>query len=354
MAANAVPVELVDKIVKSAYEVDDNTTIACCALVDSKWRAASRPYVFREVRLSTEARLDQLKALLDREADIGPLIRTLTLRPHQGPVGTPSPWPCPWLSAVGANLSPALSRLRAIKLIDVYDYGDAFNQEFVDGFASFTSVERLTIDQCALNLAVVRCVATALPALRLLDVGHIKPLPLLVEGLEERHVPRLTSLRLDIGEIYPYGFRDMAQWVMNTPTRDTLHSATLVARMATAQAVGNFINDFGPQLVELDLQLELRYPAPVEAEGTQVRRFLRMHKHSIFLESCSHWFRHRATSVYRPAVSHASSSLADDSDHPRTVVSSYLSPSAPAILGSADDGRGRRASGLCSPRGPHQ
>ena len=219
MSTDAVPLELVVRIVDLAFDGTNTSTLKSCALVSSMWRAASRPKIFEEVKISSDARLGELEDLLDHDDGVGQFIRTLTVRPHKETI----PTPLPWLATIGTRLSPRLTELRTVRFADVFDFGDSFTEEFVHTFSSFASVERLAFEECTINLAVPYCVAASLPCLRSLDLGFIMPLQLLADLPQQLHPPSLAAARLDIGHIYPYGFSRAAEWLLSTPSRDTTH-----------------------------------------------------------------------------------------------------------------------------------
>ena len=260
-----LPNELVDDILKYISSASDTKTLRACSLVCHVWWYLSRPYIFHTVTITVHARLIELEDLLDRERAIGLYVRSLTIRPEVGPVSTPSPW----LESIVVRLPGMLPNLRTIQLIKLYDFGDYITEGFIQGFTSFTSVVNLAFDNCSLSLPLVFAVASALPDLRHLRIGFIMPLHLLpgTDTLPRIHSPKLHSLHLDIGEMYPYGMQEITGWIMDCPSRHSLRSLRICAIPVNMGPAGKFIEDLGPQLNELDLKLDIRLPAPVEAEG---------------------------------------------------------------------------------------
>ncbi|EKM52051.1 uncharacterized protein PHACADRAFT_150980 [Phanerochaete carnosa HHB-10118-sp] len=219
MSADALPVELVDKAIKFAYNDADALTLTSCALVCRIWGAVSRPYIFERVKIASDDRLTVLENLVERDANVGPFIRALIVQPS--PVLTTVP--SSWVGRLAKRLPSKLARLQAIRLICIFDLGEAFERGFVHEFATFATVDRLTIDKCALNLSLVYLLAAALPGLRHLHLGVIMPvLSVLTEPLAQLHPLRLTSVGLDVGSVYPYGLRDLVSEV-----RAPLRSITL-------------------------------------------------------------------------------------------------------------------------------
>lgn len=264
MSIDSLPVELVHKVIKFSYGGVDGQTVASCALVCQTWRAVSRPYVFDQVKISSDERLTAFEDLVERDDAVGPYIRTLIVRPSVDLATVPSPW----VGRFAKRLPAKLTRLRAIELICIFDLGDAFENGLVNEFSRFVSADRLTLDQCALNLTLVYPLAAALPGLRHLHLGNIMPIPYVLPNPPEQLYPlQLTSAGLDVGGVYPYGLREVVSWIQGSPSRHTLRFVTLVARIGTTSSAGRILSELGHQLEELDLRLEITFPATVEAES---------------------------------------------------------------------------------------
>ena len=92
MSANALPIELVEKIIKLASGPSDGLTAASCALVCRLWRDASRPCVFERIKLTSDDRLSAFEELVARDGSIGPLVRTLVVQPFPQLATVPSLW----------------------------------------------------------------------------------------------------------------------------------------------------------------------------------------------------------------------------------------------------------------------
>ncbi|GJE91636.1 hypothetical protein PsYK624_077860 [Phanerochaete sordida] len=272
MSLESIPVEIVDKFVRFAYDTGGGATLASCALVCRTWRGVSRSYIFERVKVPSDHRLTALEDLVERDLDVGPLIRTLVVQPLPQLATTPSPW----VSRLAKRLPAKLVRLHALEVRHLFDLGDLFEHGFVHDLATFTSVESLTLDQCALNLELVYPLAAAFPGLRHLSLGAIMPVPCVLPAPPPQlHPPHLTSLALDVGDVYPSGMRDAADWLLRGPSRETLRALTLVARLGTLPAAGALLTALGPQLTALDLELALQFPASIEAEMVRTEISLR-------------------------------------------------------------------------------
>lgn len=258
-----LPLELVEKAVKFAHGGVDGTTLASCASVCRSWRALSRPYIFERTEVSSSDRLAALEDLVEQDGDVGPLVRTLVVRPALELTTVPAPW----FRKLAKKLPAKLERLQAIELACLFELGDAFDGDFVRELAAFASVSRLVVDQCGMHMSLVYALAAALPALRDLRLGVIMPAARITpRAPEQLHPLCLDAAALDVGDVYPRGLRDVVDWVLASPSRETLRSLTLVARLATAPEVGRVLRELGPQLAELDLKLDIAFPAPLEAE----------------------------------------------------------------------------------------
>ncbi|GJE89970.1 hypothetical protein PsYK624_060880 [Phanerochaete sordida] len=263
MPVEDLPAELLHVVVKFAYGGTDGRALACCALVCRNWRAAARPLVFERIKISSEDHLTSLEDLVENDSDVGPFVRTLTVRP----TAEINPVPSPWLGKLAKKLPARLVRLHALEFICIFELGDAFEPGFLHELAGFATVGHLTVDKCGMHLALVYALAATLPSMRHFHVGEILPVPLVSPAAPSQlYPPRLTGLGLDVGDVYPHGMRDVASWVLGTPSRHTLRSLALVARLNNTQEVGRVLSELGPQLAELDLRLDIAFPPPLEAE----------------------------------------------------------------------------------------
>ncbi|EKM52056.1 uncharacterized protein PHACADRAFT_150994 [Phanerochaete carnosa HHB-10118-sp] len=259
MSTDSLPIELVIKVVKSAYGGVDGQTLASCVLVCKTWRAVSRPYIFECVKISSNERLIALEDLVEHDDAVGPYIRTLIVRPSVELATVPSPW----VSKFAKRLPAKLTRLQAIKLICIFDLGDAFEHGLVNEFSKFTPVDRLIFDQCALNLTLVYPLAAALPRLRHLHLGIIMPIPYVLPNLPEQlHPLRLTSAGLDVGDIYPYGLRELVSEVQ-APLRSITLGVLNVADADTLPSLAPLAAVINNDLMSTLQEERLLYTGPV-------------------------------------------------------------------------------------------
>ncbi|THG93496.1 hypothetical protein EW026_g7755 [Hermanssonia centrifuga] len=245
-----LPFELVDKIIREASSNHSSATLRACALVCETWRAAARPYIFRKIKILDESQLATLETLIGTDPAVGVLIRELIIQPRTEQERTPSRW----ISRFPAVLPPHLNRLQTIQLVDLFDFGEYCNPDFFSAFSAFASVDQLILHHCALNLRLVYSCVSALPNIRHLHVGTMLPVPyILPDAPPQLHAPKLLSIKLNVGSMYPMALEEILEWMLGSSSKDYLRSASLTTRIVNATAVGNFIDELGGLLQHLEL-----------------------------------------------------------------------------------------------------
>ncbi len=261
MSSVLLPFELVDNVVGMTSNNNDNATLRACALVSQTWRDATRPYIFRKIKIADEPLLAALEALVTVDSTVGLLVRELTVQPRTQQEHTPSSW----LSRFPTLIPSYLTRLQTIQFIDLFEFGEYCNESFFREYSKFTSVERLIFHNCSLDLHLIYSYTCALPNVRHLQVGSTLPLPsMLSEPPPQLHSPRLSSIKLNLGQAYPMALEEILVWALASPSKESLRALSVSTRIVESTAVGNFIREIGGSLQHLDLHLAQSFGSPIE------------------------------------------------------------------------------------------
>lgn len=247
-----LPFDILDAVIK---RTEDKSTLSACSQVSRLWRQASRPQVFRQVKITDGDRLAAFEGLLDSDPDIGGFVRELVLRPYHPP-DEEIPLPTPWIARFPAILPSRLTKVVTMQLVQIYDYGEFLDHDFFPKLAGFTSVERLVVKDCFLVQHFIISLISSFSNLRHLHIGPCRPTAnILHEPPLLLYQPHLISLKLEVGNKYPGFLQRILEWVLQPPSRTSLRSFSVVVHMMDAEAVGNLLRKIGNTLEELEIRL---------------------------------------------------------------------------------------------------
>jgi hypothetical protein len=284
-ALQSLPSTILQTVIHLAYDNSDWHTLCSCTLVSKSWRAASRNSVYREISIGSEARLEEFEGLLATDPTITSLVHSLVLRL---PPDNPDFTNYSLVAKIPRTLSTLLTRLYTIRVIGLRTVHE--NNEPIDhfivalsGFAAFATVQSLALYNCTMDTSLLSLFSTSLPAIRELSIEfhHIPRHPpgLIPDSqVPSPQRPLLKTLKLDFGLIFSPAAPAILDWLISTPSRDTLRSVTLTVRISDAEAVGRFLSEVGPVLEELELRFEDYFGLPLETAskplscGTQLTK----------------------------------------------------------------------------------
>ncbi len=270
MPCPLLPFELLVSVLEMAFDDKESVTLQNCAFVCQAWRDVARPYIFRKIKITDESLLVAFEALINADSTVGMLVRKLIIQPR-----TQERTPSSWISGFSAVLPSHLTRLQTIQLVDLYDFGEYCDEGFFLAFSGFASVDRLILCHCSLDLHLIYSCASALAGLHHLHIGPTSPLPsLLSDPPPQLHSPHLVSITLDLGVMYPMALQEVLEWIMASPSKETLRSFRVTTRIAEAATVGNFIRELGELIQDLDLHLEQSFDLQFEYDRESILAFL--------------------------------------------------------------------------------
>jgi len=239
--------ELIDAIVGLIFSSGDRTALQACALIARSWHRVARRYILREITVRNVEAVERLEALLNNDAAAGRFI--LELKIHLDVMQTS------WITRLPAILSPLAMNLRCIKVQQLYEFGQHCNEAFFIGLSALINVSTLILEDSVLTFPIIYAFASALPSLRHLHIRAISPFPGLGPDPPQLYVPRLESLHLTIEYRYSEATVTILDWILSTPSRETLRSASIEARASNSACVANFLATLGPRLEVLSLGL---------------------------------------------------------------------------------------------------
>ncbi|KAF7795728.1 hypothetical protein EIP86_006893 [Pleurotus ostreatoroseus] len=227
---NTFPIELIERILKAIFDGCDIATLRCCALICSKWNAACRLYLFQRIKIESEERLNEFKALLESKPDVGYHVYELVIRPASGQL----PEPVGWFAKFPFALSPHLARLRTIEFANLWE--DFVAADFMDELSKLTTVTQLVARDSFLSQSILEAFACAFPNLRDFCIGELYLLPPSSWDPTPSRLydPCLSSLCVDPGSKWPDIVSQFLSWAISTGSRTTLQSLSLMgANFAT-------------------------------------------------------------------------------------------------------------------------
>jgi hypothetical protein len=266
------PLNVVEIMVRFAYDDYDLDTLQACTLVSKFWREASRRSVYSKVIIRSEARLEEFETLLSTDLTIAPFVYTIVLRL---PMDNPNLTNYSLVSKFPRTLPTLLTNLYAIRILGMQNFlkGDGSVNKFVavlKGFAAFATVGSLSMLGFALDTRLIPILPASLPALQSLSIEHNhithpSSVELTPESLPPpSEGPSLTTLWLSCGPMFSPAMPAILGWLTSTPSRNTLRSVTLTVRISDAESVGRFLNEVGLSLERLELRFEDYFGLPLE------------------------------------------------------------------------------------------
>ncbi|KAI0086908.1 hypothetical protein BDY19DRAFT_995351 [Irpex rosettiformis] len=255
-----LPIELVDQVIQYVYAagLGDLPSLRSCALTCHHWNNIARTYIFRRVDLTCQKRLRSLERVVENAPHIANYIREMTVGPmtSQGRRHSKS-----WLQHMPENLSQWLDALHTVRFIRLSDAGEFCDAEFFSTFYYFTSVKRLILEDCAMNLAVLKAFACSLPGLTELIIVDLLPLLVTVwEAPPLLTTPPLTKLVLDVTNTASPTMENFMNWLFvhgNCGGRlHTLHSVEFGFTILDTKVVTNALNKIGSNLKHLGLHIK--------------------------------------------------------------------------------------------------
>lgn len=277
MPTSTIPFDIVSIIVQLAHDKYGSSTLQACAQLSRIFRIASRPSIFRKVKLATGDELIALDALLSSDPAIGAYVGSLVIQPRTAQ-STSSP--ATWLSDIPRVLPSRLQSLQCLELTNLREMGDNCDDAFFAACAAFTSVETMVFRDSVIELHLLYAFACAFPNLAHLTVGNLRPIlasiwpyPLQLVDL------KLTSVTLDVGDLYRNALQSILVWLGQTATANTLRSLTVTFGPSEVPDVGLFLEKHGAVVQQLSLRIRGPPDTEQEFEGMAFRRQRSDHVH---------------------------------------------------------------------------
>ncbi|KAF7790695.1 hypothetical protein EIP86_001651 [Pleurotus ostreatoroseus] len=260
-----LPIELVEQTLRAVIDGTDMATILSCTLVCKRWNAICRLYVFQHIKIVSEDRMNELKALLDSKPEIGPHIHELEI--EAAPLGT-VPEPLEWVANFPSVLSSHLTQVRTIEFIGLWEAGEILaGSTFFHDLTEFKTVTKLTVRYSFVTLNILQAFACALPNLQDLQIGETFQPPIeFGDAPAGIYDPSLSSLHIHAGQRFPEATDLGLTWALSTKSRWTLQSLSSLVYFNVAQALTDHLTMLGDQLRHLELRLGMQMGTTFEYE----------------------------------------------------------------------------------------
>ncbi|THH28131.1 hypothetical protein EUX98_g6057 [Antrodiella citrinella] len=247
-----LPPELDDQIMSMLAGIPHD--LRSCTLICRAWLAASRTYLFRDIMVEGEAMCLHLKEVVARSPAIQESISTLNVR-----IG-PKDRSHRWIETALSSILPTQST--HLKVFGILFAFTAWPADSILNMTRFTSVTRLTIDECTFSTKALFSIVCAFPSLKNLEVdaGYIEDAP-----LQFIHTPILDRLHFSswhMGlETSHLGGVSLVAFLLNRGCMQSLRVLDIRITMRDAEEVGMLIRTLDPRLEELHIGFGAEYAA---------------------------------------------------------------------------------------------
>ncbi|KAI0915483.1 hypothetical protein AcV5_003691 [Taiwanofungus camphoratus] len=245
-----LPPEIIDRIIDHLW--DDAPALYNCALTSRAWTASSYFHLFVTLRIGSISAFESLVHLTVHSALAKRWLgfaRELTIYDSKT---------LPFAHLVPQKLARYLTRVRLIRLLNVYWYKLSFHPNFSMLVAQFTSVTHLYMETCEFrNFGDFKRFICAFPQLTDLHVGGdtvftTEPPPILEHLPRIASSPRLKTLHLSLG--YYKNIIPICKWLVRTASVRTLRSLIIFnTARGYYSALAGLLQALGPSLEHLSL-----------------------------------------------------------------------------------------------------
>lgn len=247
------PPELTDRIIDCLQ--DNTASLRNCALVCHAWLPRCRYHIFRNIRISSSSTLHMLVALSHNSRALPHfnLLQTLHLVEDSTML---HPGGSPFVHSAPILLGEVVSTVATLSISAVNWMKLSLCQKFLNSCAHFSSLDTLILDHCVFqSFRDVQHLLCALPVLSKLKVTRMTQWVSVGDArkLRQTERPRLTTL--EISDCWEKETGDLFEWLLGTPSRDTLATLKLSTSLK-ADELQTFLTGIGSSLQTLEMHFQ--------------------------------------------------------------------------------------------------
>ncbi|KAH9952217.1 hypothetical protein B0H21DRAFT_19182 [Amylocystis lapponica] len=246
------PPEITDQIIDCLR--DDIESLQACARVCHVWLPRSRHHLFSYIQISRVSTLQKLVHLshVPHMVPYFTSLRILRLIEDEFRCLSVAPGG-PFVHSAPPLLQTVVSTVKVLYISCVNWMKGVPQADFFPAIAHFSSLESLVLDHCVFSsFRDVQHLLCALPALSKLKLARMTQWVTVGDArkIREPERPRLTVL--DIEDCWEKETSDLFEWLLGTPSRQTLRTLKL-ATSVEEEETHRFISALGPSLEHLEI-----------------------------------------------------------------------------------------------------